>query len=317
MQLIVIAVLERAFKHLDDGSSFQLADVPFMEAVKEEELKIFGVATPPCQIMVYQTGSKMLFDGMRSTLRQIIPTIFEMEPPDKLLSDLRRNRSALKSIYTIIVDIKLILLLIPEYLRVRLVNTELAKLVLGQYDLIELVEVSKEELRIADNNIHKWANGQGDDYEIKKRYVLIHEEIHNLDAQYYGSMGCQIGMIKKQLAKTKGRKNKKMTKEDKDEALAFAAAVEGRAEFFTGLISKELLPNFVYEQTEPNFLRKLYWKIIGIEKLTNNYVQGPIFIQYLYDKGGIKLANIVFEKPPISMKEIDNPELYLQRIGAS
>jgi len=43
------------------------------------------------------------------------------------------------------------------------------------------------------------------------------------------------------------------------------------------------------------------------------YLKGSAFIKSLYEEGGKDLANLPLQEYPLSMKEIEEPELYIER----
>ena len=323
LELLLPLIIRKGFGFLDDCTSFDLAEAPFLKTVKEKELEIFGKATPGCRIMEYETGSKMMYDATVASLEEFVPSVldlfFESDKAREIMARAAETDEKSKvqgSLASVSVIIRELPFLLKTFVKIRLLDGELSKLVLGQYDLREFTDISKEELRFADDNIRAACEETGMDYARLKAYVEIHEEMHNFAAWYLGLLAGQRNTMGCIINKVMGREIQCVTKEDQEEMLVFGAAVEGHAEFFADKIAADLLPGFEFKRMKPGFFRKLKWRIIGLEKLRNNYVVGPVFIEYLYNKGGVDLANSVFEKPPKTMAEVLDPELYLKRIAA-
>jgi uncharacterized protein (DUF2342 family) len=89
--------------------------------------------------------------------------------------------------------------------------------------------------------------------------------------------------------------------------------IEGHAEFFTNLFSKDLVPGLDTTRRKLGVMKKLKYKILGLDKLLARYKDGERFISVLYEYGGAKLANTPLGVLP-TRQEIELPGQYIDRI---
>lgn len=307
---LFITLAKKFFGFLNDGSSpVKIEETPFLAKVQAKELEVFGKETAPIPIVAYQSGKKMLYDALVSGIEEIIPEL--MNTYDQ--SEMKKKRK--RGLWSAVSSSVKIVTILPGLIKMRLLFAELGERVMGQFDMREVTRVSGGELRIADGNIRRISFETGMDLSRLSEYVGMHEELHSFAAQHLELRKCQKNRLDDLLAKISRKERPKFDKKDEDQSRAFSAAVEGHAEFFTQLFAKDLLPGFVLARSKPGIWKKTKWRIIGLDKLMQNYTLGPEFIGYLYKKGGVDLANNVFAMPPVSMEEVINPEIYLKRIG--
>jgi len=281
--------------------------------VRELEEKIIGIKPGECEIREYYSGKKCLFDALVATNEELEMWLLFV----RVKKEIRANFSLKKSLLAIPLLPLIFPLMIILSLRQRILLTELSKMILGQHDSLRQTSFSSGEIRVVIPNIQKIAEDTDCRVEDLERFVIIHEEVHNLQASNFSlrqkRKELAARFLKDIVSMISTGKNTGRINHTKDELEALMTAIEGHAEFFSKKIAEVLLPDFKFRRRTFGLLRNIKNRILGLSQ--KRYSDGAKFIEYLYLRGGSSLANLPLKINPISLEEIKNPEEYLKRIS--
>lgn len=107
----------------------------------------------------------------------------------------------------------------------------------------------------------------------------------------------------------------------KDEKDAWIMLVEGHASW----VQERVAADLGLEESAQRFaeqLMKKHSRFIGAAGESNDlgganmrgYIKGKLFVEAVYDKGGVKAVQRLFDDPPKSPRVIDDPDLYLGQV---
>lgn len=113
------------------------------------------------------------------------------------------------------------------------------------------------------------------------------------------------------------RQRKMFSKEEKD---AWIMLVEGHASW----VQERVAADLGLEESAQKFaeqLMKKHSRFIGSASESDDmganmrgYIKGKLFVEAVYDKGGVKAVQRLFDNPPKSPRYIDDPDLYLGQV---
>jgi len=262
----------------DPDNTIEVVEDPVLPKIWKKEQEVFGSESNHCPVMVYSSGGSMMFDGMMSELSNLLESITVSE-------NVANVHPGIFSTFLGIIKAR-ILLGVEKHL------------VLGQYDLLGVSGVNKEEIRVCKYNINASARASNQAYNNLLEYVIIHEEIHNWQATHYPLNDIRSSLLS----------------DYKIEQLKDAmTAIEGHSEFFTNLFAKDIVNHYERRREKPGTITKAIYKAIGTSELHARYTDGERFIKALYDHGGVKLANKALEVSP-TREEIKTPGMYIDRV---
>ena len=309
------AHFRKSLSYLDEPGEIKegIRFYPFLAKVRELEEKIIGIKPGECEIREYYSGKKCLFDALVATNEELEMWLLFV----RVKKEIRANFSLKKSLLAIPLLPLIFPLMIILSLRQRILLTELSKMILGQHDSLRQTSFSSGEIRVVIPNIQKIAEDTDCRVEDLERFVIIHEEVHNLQASNFSlrqkRKELAARFLKDIVSMISTGKNTGRINHTKDELEALMTAIEGHAEFFSKKIAEVLLPDFKFRRRTFGLLRNIKNRILGLSQ--KRYSDGAKFIEYLYLRGGSSLANLPLKINPISLEEIKNPEEYLKRIS--
>jgi hypothetical protein len=167
-----------------------------------------------------------------------------------------------------------------------------SQLALGKYSLIK-----KEFLVVPDNvqSTIKMFAIRGEDFQDFVFLVVAHEMVHALDDQYFELQKNEIAL-------------------DNTESMqAFGALVEGHAVYITNKIAERLKLSETANKLSTKSAAGIIDENNRIQQqlLYSTYVKGSEFVEAIINKKGLAGIAEAFTSPPVSTRQIMNPEEYL------
>lgn len=269
----------------------------FLGGISKFQKEVIGYFAGDAEVIEYESGKKCLYDALFRVMDELDIWSVVAIKEEKFFS---------KVPWFFLIPILSPIIFLLAYLRARIVLTYLSNQILGMYDLQDRVPIPRGAIRIVPSNIKKLAKKRNLDFQIVEKYVVIHESIHDLQTSIF-----PVEDYRKTLAKEFFTKKDSSSQEKLG---ALMTVIEGHAEFFTNKLAKELWPEIQFRKKK-GFLQKMVNKALGLEGKTKQYEIGSHFIGYLYQKGGLTMANLPLTNLPFSMDEIKNPETYLKRVA--
>jgi hypothetical protein len=281
------------------------------------------------QILEYESGKKCLYDALENIITR--EKIFEtLEVFYDKVSPLKCKLVRTMFEFPVLFPWGMI-----TKVRIKHILNYFSKNILGQYDANALpISQFEGTMRIVSANITRYVTEMYKDKpdvipskigEMKK-YVVMHEDIHDRQAFNFPEINLELNSVLKRLLlsmvielyggiKEVPEAEAKRIKDDSMDKLdAMMSIIEGHSEFFTNKVAEALIPFLKYRRKETP-LSSLKRRFYDVNKKYEQYKKGFTFIQHLYERGGAELANLPLQKYPTGMKEIENPDLYLLRIG--
>jgi len=163
---------------------------------------------------------------------------------------------------------------------------DVSQSLLGKYSLIK-----KEFLIVPDNieSLIKNFDIKDEDWQDFVFLVVAHEMVHALDDQYFELL------------------NKETAMDNAEGMQAFGALVEGHAVYVTNKIAERLkLSDTV------NTAKEVSLKSVG----GGIYIKGSGFVEAIINKKGLAGVAEAFASPPVSTRQIMNPEEYFNPLTA-
>jgi len=217
----------------------------------------------------------------------------------------------------------------------------MAKRILGLYDVLLLMKSGKMEelpaLTIVEPNIRRISDERKLDYDTLLLTVVLHEDIHNRQFYKSGNMSARrMELIKENITLTmmeswpplKGVDKKTITDRKKvldDEITCLMSVVEGHADYYAAKATREILGDEAVdaydrslEASKNSFsskMKKLWFKASRhpmLEKMSQ-YVDGVAFVEAVDEAMGDGASQFVMDNVPVSIKELKQPSLYIER----
>ena len=164
--------------------------------------------------------------------------------------------------------------------------------ILGKYALIK-----KEFLIIPDNVefVTKIFDIKDEDFQDFVFLVVAHEMVHALDDQYFELQKKEIAM------------------ENAEHIQAFSALVEGHAVYVTDKIAEQLKLSETAKKVSTKSAAGVTDESNRLQQqvLYNTYIKGSEFVEAIINKKGLTGVAEAFASPPVSTRQIMNPEEYL------
>lgn len=282
----------------------------FLGKARELEAKIIGLEPGNARVYEYSSGKRLVYDAVTDGFMDSGLGMAVLGSSYKTIGDYQafqlyfcspQGRERLKESFFGNKSFK--------FFKMKL--GLMSGMIMGQCDFLEKMPTADGEIRIVVPNIRKYAASNRIDPGLYEQSVVLHEDIHNLTLR-----NSELTKRENELLAVIYSEDGERGDAAGEELEAILTAIEGHADFFTGMISKELL-NFEHcaKVSGPAewILAGCEKKLFGLGKIVERYEKGRGFIKYLYSKDPAAV-NLVLSDPPKTMAEIENPSAYLQRV---
>ncbi len=306
---IVEWIIPKSELSVDDSEKYKHWVRKFDETV-EEETSLRGkpkeIKSVEREFLVNVLGDSYLFDEIFGEVALL--WLLERTKKEKITERIKRYFSAMKNF--------------PRLLEHLLLFREVSRRVLGMYEVTEFIKgrINHDALLFFDQNIKEVSAENCIESHIIGKVTVIHELIHLKHFNSYPHLEKirgelvrnehYIETLKPELPK---REYSALSSRISEAQEAFFSVCEGYAEFYTEKIGEKVLPEY-YRVKSLRSRRGLHPFVRrSLEKIVRRYASGKRFVENVLPCVEEELFKE--ENLPLSMREIEHPELYLNNYG--